>query len=198
MSDRPTQHTEMTVPPQVKVLTLPGWQNSTAGHWQTIWEDVHGDERVEQHDWMQPLRGDWIARLEEVLLQQDQPVVLAAHSLGCHLVAAWAAHSRETQRVRGALLVAPPDVRQANFPPQLHRWAEPVLQRLPFPATVVASRNDPYCSLEAAGEMASRWGAVLQDAGPVGHINAESAMGEWPQGRAWLAALAASSSTSES
>ena len=49
------------------VLILPGWQNSGPGHWQSRWELAHGYQRVEQHDWLRPLRGDWIARLEEVL-----------------------------------------------------------------------------------------------------------------------------------
>ena len=175
--------------PNSKVLILPGWQNSGEGHWQTLWEAKFGDERVEQHDWMQPLRGDWIARLEEVLLQQPEPVLLAAHSLGCHLVSAWAAHSRETRRVRGALLVAPPDVQQADFPPQLHRWAQPVLQTVPFPAKVVASRNDPFAAFESTAQLAGAWGAELVDVGPRGHINAESGLGAWPEGRAWLTAL---------
>ncbi|RZI94330.1 MAG: alpha/beta hydrolase, partial [Rubrivivax sp.] len=34
-----------------RVLLLPGWQNSGPDHWQSRWERLHGDERVEQHDW---------------------------------------------------------------------------------------------------------------------------------------------------
>ena len=49
-----------------------------------------------------------MARLDEVLLEDDTPAVLVAHSLGCQLVSAWAAHSRLTARVHAALLVAPP------------------------------------------------------------------------------------------
>jgi predicted alpha/beta hydrolase family esterase len=89
-----------------QVLLLPGWQNSGPDHWQSRWEQNFGYVRVEQHDWMQPLRGDWIARLEDVLLSQKGPSVLVAHSLGCLLVAAWAAHSRHTHLVSAALLVA--------------------------------------------------------------------------------------------
>ncbi|MDB5849821.1 MAG: alpha/beta hydrolase [Rhodoferax sp.] len=181
-----------------KVLTLPGWLNSGPGHWQTRWEAAFGDERVEQHDWLQPLRGDWIARLEEVLLQQPAPVLLAAHSLGCHLVAAWAAHSTNLQRVLGALLVAPPDVQQLDFPPQLHRWAKPVLQPLPFPAKLVASRSDPFASYAATSQLADAWGAELVDIGARGHVNAESGLGDWPQGRAWLLALGGQRHSTES
>jgi predicted alpha/beta hydrolase family esterase len=171
-----------------RVLLLPGWQNSGPGHWQTLWEAGFGDLRVEQHDWLQPLRGDWITRLEEVVQEQDGPVWLAAHSLGCHLVAAWAVVSNSTAKVRGALLVAPPDVVQADFPPQLHRWAVPVLDKLPFASTLVASTDDPYCNLEAAERLAVHWGAALHSIGPRGHINGASGLADWPQGRALLLA----------
>ena len=88
------------------VLILPGWQNSGPDHWQSRWEALYGYRRVDQHDWMTPRRGYWIARLEDVVLGCDGPVVLVAHSLGCILTAAWAQVSRSTHRVQGALLVA--------------------------------------------------------------------------------------------
>ena len=45
-----------------RILLLPGWQNSDPAHWQSRWEAIHGDRRVEQSDWMRPLRGDWSMR----------------------------------------------------------------------------------------------------------------------------------------
>jgi predicted alpha/beta hydrolase family esterase len=42
------------------VLILPGWQNSGPDHWQSRWEALYGYQRVQQHDWMRPLRGDSI------------------------------------------------------------------------------------------------------------------------------------------
>jgi predicted alpha/beta hydrolase family esterase len=170
----------------MRTLTLPGWQGSGPDHWQTRWEAAHGHQRVEQHDWQQPRRGDWMARLDEALLDDPRPAVLVAHSLGCQLVAAWAAHSRHTARVAAALLVAPPDVEQPDTPPQLAPWRPIALARLPFPATVVASSDDPYCGLARAGLMARSWGAALVVAGAHGHLNAESGLGDWPQGLALL------------
>ncbi|MDE2048197.1 MAG: serine hydrolase family protein [Betaproteobacteria bacterium] len=170
----------------VHVLTLPGWLGSGAQHWQTRWERLHGDQRVEQHDWVTPQRGDWVARLEDVVLQQAAPVVLAAHSLGCQLIAAWAAVSRSTARVRGALLVAPPDLMRDDIAPALQRWRPPALAPLPFGATVVASQNDPFCAFERSAELAQCWRAALVSAGPRGHLNAESGLGDWPEGRALL------------
>jgi uncharacterized protein len=176
-----------------RVLILPGWQDSGAGHWQTRWESLHGDLRVVQDDWWWPRRGDWMARLDEVLLQDPagRPALLAAHSLGCLLVAAWAAHSRHTARVCGALLVAPPDVERGDLPPQVQTWRPIVRERLPFASTVVASSDDPMCALERARAMAHGWGSRFVDAGARGHLNGESGLGDWPEGRALLDALRA-------
>jgi predicted alpha/beta hydrolase family esterase len=174
------------------VLTLPGWQNSGPAHWQTRWEALHGDRRVEQSDWLWPRRGDWMARLDEVLqAESHRPTLLAAHSLGCHLVAAWAAHTRHADRVRGALLVAPPDTGRADLPPQLHSWRPPVRRLLPFPAILLYSEDDPYGSPEHALQLARQWGASAFSLGAAGHVNADSGLGDWPAGRAQL--LAASS-----
>ncbi len=171
------------------VLVLPGWQSSGPQHWQSRWEAIYGDLRVEQHDWMQPLRGDWITRLEEVVLEQPGPCVLVAHSLGCMLTAAWAAVSRNTHRVVGALLVAPGDPEREELQGVLRSWSPVVLQRLPFPAILLGSQNDPYCSLARAQQFAHAWGAEFVDYGAAGHINAESGLGDWPQGRAYLERL---------
>ena len=171
------------------VLILPGWQNSGPQHWQSLWEAAHGYSRVEQHDWQRPLRGDWIARLEDVLLSRPEPSVVVAHSLGCLLVAAWAAHSRNPQLVKAALLVAPGDVEREELAPVLASWSPVALQRLPFPSVLVGSRNDPYCSFERAQAFAGYWGSEFKDLGAAGHINAESGLGAWPQGHGWLLEL---------
>ena len=172
-----------------QILLLPGWQNSGPGHWQTEWERLHGYQRVQQHDWMRPLRGDWSARLEEVVADAPGEVVLAAHSLGCILTAWWAAHTRNAHKVRGALLVAPGDVERPDLAAQIHGWAPIARQPLPFPAVLVGSRNDPYCSFECAEGLAQAWGARFVDYGERGHINAESGLGDWAEGHGWLQQL---------
>lgn len=173
-----------------RVLLLPGWLNSDAAHWQSRWEALHGDHRVEQHDWLRPLRGDWSVQLEEAVIAADQPVVLVAHSLGCILVAAWAAHSLHTAKVRAALLVAPGDLERDDLRQMIPGWSPIVRERLPFPALLVAAGNDPYCDAERARQMADDWGARFVDAGPDGgHLNGESGLGDWPEGRALLTDL---------
>ncbi len=184
----------MTTP---TILLLPGWQNSGASHWQSLWEAEHGHLRVEQHDWMRPLRGDWVARLEDVLLEQaagsPQPgnpgLVLVAHSLGCHLVAAWAAHSRNTALVKAALLVAPGDPERVELRAMLASWAPVTQQTLPFRSRLLGSHDDPYCSLARARLFAQTWGAEFIDYGHRGHINADSGLGSWPDGQAMVSAL---------
>jgi uncharacterized protein len=191
-------------------LILPGWQNSGALHWQSHWEAQLPAQRVTQHDWMRPLRGDWITRLEDQILlicehstqetrrryaenaskNSEEDIVLIAHSLGCHLVAAWSALSKQTHRIKGALLVAPPDGIREQFPPELKSWRPPVLQKLPFPSICVISSNDPFCELQPGKDMAAAWGSELIELGDKGHINADSGLGDWPQGRALLARLA--------
>ena len=171
------------------VWLLPGWQNSGPEHWQSRWERAHGYTRLEQHDWMRPLRGDWIARLEDVLLQAHPPAVLVAHSLGCIHTAAWAAHSRNTRCVKAALLVAPPDTERCDVRDMLPSWSPIPLQKLPFKTVVIASSNDPFCSLARARQFADAWNARFVDIGSRGHINADSGLGDWPDAHAQLLAL---------
>ncbi len=179
------------------ILLLPGWQNSGPAHWQSLWQSQYGYQRVEQHDWMHPLRGDWIARLQDAVLAHTQghsadapaQIVLVAHSLGCQLVAAWAAHSPLSYRVKAAFLVAPGDPQREELAGVLASWSPVALQKLPFPSVLLGSRNDPYCSVERAQHFASAWGAQFVDCGERGHINSDSGLGVWPKGHAQLMAL---------
>ena len=172
------------------VLILPGWQNSGPLHWQTLWENQHGYQRVQQHNWQRPLRGDWLVRLEETLLTCTEPAVLVAHSTGCLLVAAWAAHSQNTHRVKAALLVAPGDLERPDVRERIPGWAPISLAPLPFPSALIASRNDPYCAFERSQLFAHAWGAHFVDYGDVGHINADTHdLLSWEDGHALLKTL---------
>ena len=184
-----TNDADLSLRCPARLLLLPGWLDSDATHWQSRWEALHGCRRVEQSDWLWPKRGDWMARLDEVLLESDRPALLIAHSLGCQLVAAWAAHSRHTARVRAALLVATPDPERDDMPPNLFNWRPIIRERLPFASLAVISSDDPYCAPERAAQMARDWGASAVDIGPCGHVNGESGLGDWPQGWALLRTL---------
>jgi len=172
------------------VLIVPGLGGSGPEHWQTRWEALYPHHvRVEQRNWDQPRRADWLAALDEALAAARGPVVLAAHSLGCALVA-HAASRPSAAAVAAALLVAPADVDSpARTPPETRDFAPLPLEPLPFPATVVASQDDPYVTIERARVFAEAWGATFVDAGRRGHLNAGSGLGDWPEGHRHLEAL---------
>src|SRR3546814_68317 len=68
---------------------------------------------------------------------------------------------------------------------------------LPFPSIVAASRNDPFIDFGRAHTLAKFWGAHCADAGEVGHINAQSHLGEWEYGQYLLNQLIAIVSDSQ-
>ncbi|MET0339865.1 MAG: alpha/beta hydrolase [Polyangiales bacterium] len=172
------------------ILIVPGLGGSGPEHWQTVWEarDLRC-VRVQQDDWDQPERVAWCARLEAAVIAAGGEVVLVAHSLGCLTVAHWAA-AGSVHAVKAALLVAPPDAESTSCTVDVLRGFAPVPRaRLPFPSTLVASRNDAYARIEHARDLAAAWGARFVDVGELGHINAASRLGDWPAGRALLDAL---------
>lgn len=174
------------------VLTVPGLGGSGAGHWQTIWERERTDTaRAVLGMWEAPRRNAWVTRLDQEIRAARAPVVLAAHSLGCLAVAWWAALAGQGHGwpVAGALLVAPPDPDRIAAAPAIREFARPPQVILPFPTIVVASEDDPYATLQRATDMARQWGAEFEEAGRLGHINAESGVGAWPAGQRLLDGL---------
>jgi predicted alpha/beta hydrolase family esterase len=167
------------------VLIVPGWGDSGDEHWQTLWEKANpGFQRVAQRDWLYPICSEWVETLAAAIRAAGRPVVLAAHSLGCLAIAHCVRDA--TLPIRGALLVAPPDVERPDFPPVLEGFAPIPRERLPFASIVVASRNDPFSEFERARALAEAWGSRLVDAGELGHINADAGLGPWPAGERLL------------
>jgi predicted alpha/beta hydrolase family esterase/diadenosine tetraphosphate (Ap4A) HIT family hydrolase len=175
-----------------RFLIVPGLSGSGPEHWQSRWEALDPRcVRVEQADWEAPDLTAWCTSLERAVAVQQRPVILVAHSLGCALIAHWAARY-PTGKVLGALLVAPADVESEQHTPDCVRSFAPLPRRpLPFPSILVASTNDPYASLERAETFARSWGARFECVGALGHINANSRLGGWPEGRRFLRELLA-------
>ncbi|MBB1653263.1 alpha/beta hydrolase [Delftia sp. UME58] len=168
-----------------RIIIVPGWRNSGPDHWQSLWaQQLPHAERVEQDDWLVPHREPWVAALEQLVLSRPEPVVLAAHSLGCIT----AAHlgPEASARVRGALLVAPADPERRA---QLADFAPVPYAPLPYRSVLVASSNDPYCPIRRAGAYARAWGSEFVRLQNAGHINVESGFGDWPLGLALLQSL---------
>lgn len=170
------------------VLIIPGLGGSGPEHWQSLWEKRLGATRVEQADWDKPDRAGWLSALDAAIATAKASPVLVAHSLSCALVAHWAATHRRP--VHGALLVGPADVdSDTHTPPEAQVFRPMPMARLPFPAIVAASRDDPYVAFDRAAQFAHAWGAELFDAGEAGHINTAAGYGEWKAGEALLARL---------
>jgi uncharacterized protein len=173
---------------QVQILSIPGWNGSGADHWQSLWEKSDRRiERVRQADWTNPDLQLWTATLEAHVSNTTEQLILVAHSLGCLTVAHWATRSVAVDRVAAALLVAPPWCKESDLvPPAVQSFLPIPKQRLPFPSTLVASRNDPYSSFASVAALGRAWGSELIDVGHAGHINASSGHGTWDEGRALL------------
>jgi len=175
-------------PADLAIVTVPGLYGSGPGHWQTRWEARFPDwRRVEQNDWSTPDLSRWSACVGETVRSAlaERPVsrpkrrvILVAHSFGCLASIHWAMQARDT--AAGLLLVAPADPDKFGVRDVLPQRA------MPFPAVLVASRNDPWMPHCTAVDWGARWGVEYVDAGEAGHINADSNLGEWNAGLALL------------
>ncbi len=171
-------------------LLLPGLGNSGVAHWQSHWSAAFPNaSRVLQDDWDNPRRDSWLKRLDRQVSDGSRPAILIGHSLGTALGVHWLA-SRPPGRIKGALLVAPSDVDSpAHTPDAVRDFAPMPTGRLPVPALVVASTDDPYVAVARAEGFARQWGADFCNAGELGHINGASRLGLWPQGLLLLGQL---------
>lgn len=170
-------------------LIVPGLNDSGPTHWQSHWLGLlRHAHKADLGDWSNPMRDRWMARLDAAIRAIDAPIILVAHSLGCHAVAHWASRAETAgyTGVRGALLVAPPDCDRADAHPLVRQFGPSAEVQMPFPAIIVASRNDDYATLDYARRLSRRWRSDFVDTGELGHINAASGIGHWPAGLALL------------
>jgi len=176
------------------ILIVPGLNDSGPGHWQSHWEREYSHaRRVDLGMWANPHRNTWINQLNLAIRRAGRPVILVAHSLGCHAVSWWAQYERAgpEDAVVGALLVAPPAVEGPDVDPRIARFAPVASGRLPFLSVLAASQNDHYIEFGQAKKLARTWGSRLVDVGPLGHINADSGIADWPYGKYLLDRLIA-------
>jgi len=166
-----------------RVLIVPGLHGSGPQHWQTRWQRRYpAFERVEQEDWSAPDLATWSRRVQSVLQRSPQRTLLVAHSFGC--LAGVHAIRDGRYGVAGALLVAPADPEKFGIAARVGGV------RLHCPSVVIGSTNDPWMTAERAAGWARIWGSGFVNAGELGHINAESGLGDWLQGLRQLALLA--------
>lgn len=175
-------------------LIVPGLNNSGSLHWQSFWQRLlRNASRAELGDWSHPSRDEWVANLDDTIRSLNPPVIICAHSLGCHAVAWWAALRAKNDGwpVAGALLIAPPECDQSDALPGVTGFSPTPLSKLPFPSILAGSRDDHYATIPQMRAMARNWGSTFVDSGALGHINADSGIGHWPAGLALLGRLLA-------
>ncbi|GAA2031492.1 alpha/beta hydrolase [Agromyces tropicus] len=165
------------------VVIVPGIFGSGPTHWQTRWEQALPDaRRFAPSSWDEPDVDDWVAAIDRAIADAPTPPMVVAHSLGCLAVAEWAVRTdAAAARVAGVFLVAPPDPDAPAYPAGAAAFAI-ADGPLGVPAVVLASSDDPYAAPSRIASFAARWGAGLVELGERGHVNADSGLGEWPEG----------------
>ena len=173
-----------SIPADFRVLVVPGLHGSGPGHWQTRWEHLFPRfERVMQRDWDVPDLVEWSGRLGDELRKSDRPTLLVAHSFGC--LASVHRASLGVRNLAGTLLVAPADPVKFGVEDALRDVV------LPCPSILIGSRDDPWMTKERAAGWAAQWESEFVDVGALGHINADSGLGDWTFGQTLLVRLAA-------
>jgi predicted alpha/beta hydrolase family esterase len=144
-----------------------------------LWE-LQPDRRCTRFrpaSWDEPDAADWVDALDASLQALGPDTVIVTHSLGGPTAAHLLSH-RATP-CRAAVLVAPPDVHDPDFPPAAASFTDLPTGPANVPVLIVSSTDDPYISRAESGRLASRWGGRNVEIGPYGHINAESGLGDW-------------------
>jgi predicted alpha/beta hydrolase family esterase len=163
-----------------KTLIVPGLDGSPAPHWQHWWAAT--DPRALMVDLTDPARprpAVWETELASMILHHPD-CVLVGHSLGSVLEARILTRWPQL-KVRAALLVAPAETQGSD---RIGHFGPIPEQPLGVPATLVASRNDPWMRFARASALARAWDAGLRDLGHAGHINVASGFGPWAGGKA--------------
>jgi predicted alpha/beta hydrolase family esterase len=178
------------------VLFVPGLRDHVEDHWQS-----HAARAIPNSVTVQPLTEGRLSRQAQVeavknaLRAIEGDVIVVAHSAGCLTIV----HCVQDPafKLRGALLVTPADVESPlpeGYPNladlEANGWLPIPRTSLPFPTIVVASRNDPLAEFGRVEELARDWGAVLYDAGEVGHLNPAAGYGPWPVAAELISRLA--------
>jgi predicted alpha/beta hydrolase family esterase len=144
---------------------------------------------------MKPVLSEWMTRARASIEREPRPCFLVAHSLGCTTVAHLTVSDPKLP-VRGAFLVAPPDLERPDTPSEIRNFGPTPTPAFSFPAMIIASSNDPMSDLGRSQHLARCWRGAFIDVGPKGHIGENAGLGEWEEGLRLLADLLASSSPS--
>jgi predicted alpha/beta hydrolase family esterase len=167
---------------EADILLVAGLHGVTPDHWLARWEGRLKTARlVRQHDWSRPSRQAWMAAFALAAASGSRPLVVVGHGLGTTTILA--ALPTIERPIAGAFLVAPTSDRAIRANPAIDPDFVPLPHTpLPFPAHVLASSNDPTCSIDEAEALAHAWGASFANVGALGHVDPAAGYGPWPEG----------------
>lgn len=167
---------------QTNYLIIPGYGNSDSEHWQTYFEKRLPDcVRVQQKSWEKPMCIDWVNTINKAIMHYDQTtIVLISHSMGGIAIAHWA--KEFNIKIKGAMIVAPPDLDNPWQDLGLESFAPIPLLKFPFPSVIIGSTNDNWVTKERIQLFAQNWGSKLLLINNAGHINTNSGYGDWEEG----------------
>ncbi|WP_066627190.1 RBBP9/YdeN family alpha/beta hydrolase [Labilibacter marinus] len=170
----------------IQYYTLPGFGGSNENHWQSIFERLLPNcNRIEQANWDEPNREDWVETIEKNLESVDlSNVVFVTHSLGGITLAHW--FKAYGKKVKGAFIVAPPHLDENLQVEEIKNFLPVPKGELAFPSILIASTNDQWSAIEDSEKLAKYWGSSFVNIGDAGHVNADSGFGEWEQGQELL------------
>ncbi len=166
----------------IKYFTIPGYGGSGNDHWQTYFDTkIDNCKRIQQDSWDHPVLEDWVDRINETLQDENlAEVIVITHSLGGIAFLEWV--KKYKKKIKGAFLVAPPDIENPYEDLGLGKSVSIPQFKLPFPSIVVCSSNDHWMNIERSRYFANVWGSELSILDNAGHINGVSGYGEWNEG----------------
>lgn len=172
------------------ILIVSGLGDSGQEHWQSHWlKELENSQKVIQTEWHAPQLENWMLHLNATIDSIEGPIILVAHSLAVVLIAHWS-KIHDCSKIAAALFVAPADVdSEKHTPAEIWNFAPIPLQPLPYPSILVTSSTDPYITTERAEYLANNWGSAFINVGAKGHLNSESEVGNWPEGKRLLQSL---------
>lgn len=166
----------------IKYFIVPGYGDSDNEHWQTYFETkLDNSQRIVQDNWTEPTLEDWVERIDETLRGENlSETILITHSLGGIALAHWVL--KHSKKLKGALIVAPPDLENPYEDLGLKSFTPIPRINLQFPSILVCSSNDNWIGLERANHFANSWGSELIILKNAGHVSGDDGFNNWVEG----------------
>jgi predicted alpha/beta hydrolase family esterase len=172
------------------ILIVSGLGDSGEEHWQSHWlKEIENSQKVMQTEWHKPQLENWLSTLTTTINSIEGPIILVAHSLAVVLIAHWS-KLNDCHKIAAALFVAAADVdSDKHTPSEIWNFAPIPLLPFPYPSILVTSSDDPYIAVDRAEYLANNWGSDFINVGAHGHLNSESQLGNWQEGKLLLHSL---------